>query len=83
MWLRDTCSRRGIGLTEEEAIRRALSRALKGVSKRFNAAKLDSLQIRQYPGFLIANVAVQTVQIQRHASLNIATGQLPQPIPAR
>jgi hypothetical protein len=83
MWLQDACSRRGVGLTKEAAIRRALSRALKGVSKRFNAAELDSLQITEYPGFQIAHVRVQTLQIQRHASLSIAVGQDPLPVPAR
>lgn len=83
IWLQEACSRRGFGLTEDAAIRRALSRALKGVSKRFNAAELDSVQITQYPGFQVANVTVQTLQIQRHASLNIEAGQHPQPVPAR
>jgi hypothetical protein len=83
MWLQEACSRRGIGSTEEVAIRRALSRALKGVSKRFNAAELDSIQIKQYPGFHVATVTVQTLQIQRHASLNIAVGHQPEAVPAR
>ncbi len=83
LWLQGACSRRGIGLTEEKAIHRALSLALKGVSKRFNAAELDSLEITEYPGFHIANVTVQTLQIQRQASLNIAVGQHPLPVPAR
>ncbi|MFZ3342831.1 MAG: hypothetical protein WA213_18250, partial [Terriglobales bacterium] len=83
MWLQDSRSRRGIGFTEEAAIRRALSLALKGVAKRFNAAELDSLQITEYPGFQIANVRIQTLQIQRHASLNVAVVQDPVPVPAR
>lgn len=83
MWLQESCSRRGFGVTEEMAIRRALSSALKGVSKRFNAAELDSVQITQYPGFQIVNVTVQTLQIQQHASLKIAVAQYPQPLPAR
>ena len=83
IWLQDACSRRGVGLTEEAAIRRALLSALKGVSKQFNAAELDSLQITEYPGFQIANVRIQTLQIQRHASLNIIAGQNPQPVQAR
>lgn len=82
MWLHDASSRSGIGLTEDAAIRRALSGALKGISRRFNAAKLDSVQITQYPGFQIANVRVQTLQIQRHASLNTAARLHPQPVPA-
>ncbi len=83
MWLQDACSRRAIGLTEEAAIRRALSRALQGVSKRFNAAELDSLQIARYPGFQIARVTVQALQIQPQASPNIAAGQHPEFAPAR
>lgn len=83
MWLQEPSSRRGIGLSKEAAIRRALSRALKGVSKRFNAAELDFIQIKEYPGFQIAIVTVQTLQIQRGASLNITPRQHPQTAPAR
>jgi len=83
MWLQDACSRRGVGLTEEAAIRQALLRALKGVSKRFNAAELDFLQVTEYPGFQIANVRIQTLLIQRHASLNLVAGQHPLPVQAR
>jgi hypothetical protein len=83
VWLHEGCSRRGFGLTEEAAIRRGLSGALKGISKRFNAAELASVQVKQYPGFLIANVRVQTIQIQRHASLENAAGPHPLPVPAR
>jgi hypothetical protein len=82
MWLQGACSRRGIGLTEEAAISRALFRALRGVSKRFNAAELDSIEMTRYPGFQIATVTVQTIQIQRYASLNIAAGGRPHSVPA-
>ena len=83
MWLQNACSRRGVGLTEESAIRQALLRALDGVSKRSNAAELDSLQVTEYPGFQIANVRIQTLLIQRHASLNIVAGQHPLPVQAK
>ena len=83
MWLQEASSRRGIGLTEEAATHRALTLALKGVPKRFNAAELDFIEVTEYPGFHIARVTVQTLQIQRHASLNVAVGQNPQPAPAR
>jgi len=82
MWLRGPCSRLGIGLTQEAAVRRALARALKGISKRFNAAELDSFQITQYPGFQIANVTVQTIQIQQQSSMNTLSEQSSQPAPA-
>ena len=72
MWIEGSCSRRGVGLTLEVATHRALTRALKGVTRRFNAAELDSVQISKYPGFQIANVTVQPRQIQQHTSLDIA-----------
>jgi hypothetical protein len=83
VWLQGACSRRGIGLTQDVSTRRALMRALNGVPKQFNAAELDSVQIREYPGFLITNVTVQPLQIQQHASLSFAGEQQPRPVPAR
>lgn len=83
MWLQDACSRRGIGLTKEAAIRRAVSLAFDGVSKRFNAAELDSLQIAEYPGFQIAEARILTLQIQRKPSLKSADVQHPLAAPAR
>ena len=83
MWLQGRCSRLGLGFTRETAIRRALMRALNGVSKRFNAAELDCIEITQYPGFQIANVTVQTIHIQEKASLENIFEQHPQPVPAR
>src|SRR6185437_8092260 len=75
MWLQGPCSRFGFGLTQDAATRRALVRALKGLSKRFNAAELDSVRVTQYPGFQIANVTVRTIQIQQEASLSITSVQ--------
>ena len=83
MWLQGRSSRLGFGLTQEAAIRRALTRALNGVSKRFNGAELDCIEITQYPGFQIANVTVQTIHIQEKASLENIFEQHPQPVPAR
>lgn len=83
MWLQGRSSRLGFGLTQESAIRRALTRALNGVSKRFNAAELDCIEITQYPGFQTANVTVQTIHIQQKASLENIFEQHPQPVPAR
>lgn len=83
MWLQGRSSRLGFGLTQEAAVRRALTRALNGVSQRFNAAELDCIEITQYPGFQIANVTVQTIHIQQKASLENIFEQHPQPVPAR
>jgi hypothetical protein len=72
MWVQDAHSRRGFGTTEETAIQRALERALKSVSMRFNAAEFDSLQISRFPGFYIANVTMQARHIQQNTSLEMA-----------
>jgi hypothetical protein len=83
IWLQGACSRWGFGLSQEVAFRRGLLRALGGVSKRFNAAELDSIQFTQYPGFQIAIVTVQPLQIQESAKINNAAEQHQQPAPAR
>jgi hypothetical protein len=83
MWMQGSCSRRGLGLTPEEATQRALARALKGVARRFNAAELDSVQVTKYPGFYVAKVTLQPRHIQQHTSLDIADERHPQAVPAR
>ena len=70
IWLQGACSRRGYGLTQESATRRALLCALKEVPKQFNAAELDSVFVTEYPGFLIVSVRVQPLQIQQHTPRN-------------
>lgn len=72
MWVDRPSSRQGFGLTEEDATRRALARALKAVARRFNAAELVSIQAAKYPGFHIANVTLQPRQIQQYTWLEIA-----------
>jgi hypothetical protein len=64
IWLAEGCSRRGCARTQEAAIDRAISRALKAISGRPNAAELGCVQITSYPGFYIANVTVQRRRIQ-------------------
>lgn len=83
MWMQGSCSRRGFGITQEEATHRALVRALKGLTRRFNAAELDSVQVTKYPGFQIANVTIQPRQIQQHTSLDVVDERHPQAISAR
>ena len=72
LWMHRPCSRRGFGLTQEDAARRALARALKGVARRFNAAELVSIRAAKYPGFHIAKVTLQPRQIQQYTWLEIA-----------
>ena len=70
MWMQGACSRRGFGLTRDDAADRALTRALKGIAKRFNAAELDSVLDTKYPGFRVAHITLQPRQIQQHTSLD-------------
>ena len=83
MWVQGSCSRQGFGLTEENAIHRALASALRGINKRFNAAEFGSLRISQFPGFYVANVTMEARQVQKNTSLDITDEIHPQPIAAR
>jgi hypothetical protein len=77
MWMQGSCCRRGFGLTQEEATHRALSRALKGIVRRFNGAELNAVEVRKYPGFQGARVTLQPRQIQQQTSLEIPA-EIPQ-----
>lgn len=83
IWMSGSCSRRGFGRTREEAIDRALVRALGAVNKQCNAAEFDSVQVAKYPGFRVANVTVQRHRIQQSTVLDIADKMYPQARPAR
>lgn len=70
MWILRPSARRGFGWTKDAATGHALVRALRGVANRFNAAELDSVRVAKYPGFFVANVILQSRQIQEHTSLD-------------
>lgn len=78
-----TCSRRGFGVTRDDATHRAVVRALKEVTSQCNAAELDSVRVTKYPGFHVARATVQPRQIQQHTSLGIAGKRHLQAVPAR
>ncbi|HVH88716.1 MAG TPA: hypothetical protein VM912_18505 [Terriglobales bacterium] len=59
------CSRKGVGISRQNATRHALARALQGVAHRFNAAELYSLQVANYLGFYVATVTLQPRLVQR------------------
>jgi hypothetical protein len=59
-------------VTQEAATRRALTHALQGVARRFNAAELIDVVARKYPGFHTSNVTLQPRQIQQYTWLEIA-----------
>jgi hypothetical protein len=72
MWMVGSHTRRGFAFTREAATHRALSRALKGILRRFNGAELDTVEVTKYPGFHVAKVTLQSRQIQHQTSLQIA-----------
>jgi hypothetical protein len=70
MWILRPSARRGIGITRAAATNRALTRALRGIATRFNAAELDAIRVRKYPGFYIAKITLQSRQVQEHTALD-------------
>jgi hypothetical protein len=80
IWVQGACSRRGFGATEESATLHAVTHALHGIARRFNAAEFDSLQITNYPGFCVAKVTMQAQQIQQNTSLDVSAEDLPRAV---
>ncbi len=76
------CARKGLGLTEDAAIERALLRTLNRIAGRFNAAEFIAAGATKYPGFYIASVTLQPRQLQQYTWLEIAGDWLPLPAPA-
>ena len=72
LWVHSPCTRKGFGMTREAATRRALSRALKGVARRFNASELIDVEASRFSGLHSANVTLQPRQIQQYTWLEIA-----------
>jgi hypothetical protein len=63
--------RSGVGQTPQEAIAGALKLALRCLSKRFNAAEVEHIELKTYPWFFLAKVTVYPYQIQRSAVLSV------------
>ena len=80
MWLEGTYSRLGAGRTVESAIGKAV--ALNQVNGQFNAAELDSINVRKYPGFLVAKVTLHARHIQQAASLGLVDDMTIRHVPA-
>lgn len=64
-WIPDSCIRRGVAISRDRATSNALTRALKGIARHFNAAELDSVQVALYLGFYVATVTLQPRLIQQ------------------
>jgi hypothetical protein len=71
IWMPGSCTRRGFGLTPENATHRALARALNAVPHQFNAAELDVVQVSNYPGFCVVNVTVHPREVQQSTSAEL------------
>ncbi len=65
MRIENFCTRSGFGISQEDAISRALTRALEAVAQRFNAAELFSVQVASHLGIHFSTVTLQPRQIQR------------------
>jgi len=69
MWLMETHSRAGVGVTDKSAISEALGAALKAISSSFNAAEIKSIRVTRYLGFKVARVTIHARHVQQGASL--------------
>jgi hypothetical protein len=67
IWLVDAYARFGVGRTATSAIDKAIIRALNQVKERFNAAKLESVKVSEYPGFQVAKITLSVRHIQQRA----------------
>jgi hypothetical protein len=74
MWIGEGSLRSGVGQTSQEAIAAALKRALRRVSEYFNAAEVESIELKKYLWFLVAKVKVYPYQIQHSAVLSASDG---------
>ncbi len=70
MWIGEGSRRGGVGQTSQEAIAGALKLALRRVSERFNAAEVESIEVKKYPWFVLAKVKVYPYQIQQGSTLS-------------
>ncbi len=74
MWIGEGSRRSGVGQTSQEAIAGALKSALRDVSGCFNAAEVESIEVKKYPWFVLAKVKVYPYQIQQGAVLSASDG---------
>jgi hypothetical protein len=69
--------RSGVGHTPQEAIAGALKLALRCISRRFNAAEVEHIDLKMYPWFFLARVKVYPYQIQQSAVLSVSDEPMP------
>jgi hypothetical protein len=77
MWIGEGSRRGGVGQTSQEAIASALKLALRRVSECFNAAEVESIEVKKYPWFVVAKVKVYPYQIQQSGVLSSFDPKMP------
>ena len=73
IWLTGGKTSRGWAQTSEAAFNNALTRALSGVGHNCNAAEIDSIKMSNFAGVWVANVTVQSRQIQQSSLMEAET----------
>lgn len=63
-------------MTKEDAIHRAIARALRGIGRQFNGAEFDALRIMRFAGFYVADATMHARHIQENTSLELAQSPL-------
>jgi hypothetical protein len=71
-WRRVAQKRRGTDIAGSDC--GALKLALRRVSERFNAAEVESIEVKKYPWFVVAKVKVYPYQIQVSTVLSASDG---------
>jgi len=77
MWIGEGSRRGGVGQTSQEAIAGALKLALRRVGDCFNAAEIESIEVKKYPWFVVAKVKVYPYQIQESGVLSSFDQKMP------
>jgi|HubBroStandDraft_6_1064221.scaffolds.fasta_scaffold157420_2 hypothetical protein len=77
MWIGEGSRRGGVGQTSQEAIAGALKLALRRVGDCFNAAEIESIEVKKYPWFVVAKVKVYPYQIQESGVLSSFDQRVP------
>jgi hypothetical protein len=77
MWISEELLKSGVGRTSQEAIANALKLALRRVNQRFNAAKVEHIELKKYPWFFLASVRIYPYQIQQSAVLSVSDQAVP------
>ena len=71
MWLNQSSSGIGVGLTAEGATSNAMRAGLDNLNSRFNTAELVDVRVRKYPGFHVVQVKLESRHVQECASLGL------------